>query len=140
LEFQLIVIDIGDMIRREIFNAHIYLYHFFLFFLDIFLIYISNAILKVPYILPPPCSPTHPLPLSGPAFPCTGAYDLCKKRVSPPIDERQGHPLLQMQLETHSSGEYWLVHIVVPLIRLQTPLAPWVVSLAPSLVALCSIQ
>jgi hypothetical protein len=34
--------------------------------LDIFFIYISNAILKVPYTLPQPCSPTHPLPLLGP--------------------------------------------------------------------------
>jgi hypothetical protein len=36
------------------------------FLLDIFFIYISNAILKVPYTLPPPCSPTHPLPASWP--------------------------------------------------------------------------
>jgi hypothetical protein len=28
---------------------------------------------------------------------------------------------------------YWLVHIVVPPIRLQTPSAPWLLSLAPSL-------
>jgi hypothetical protein len=26
----------------------------------------------------PPCSPTHPLPLLGPVFPCTGAYKVCK--------------------------------------------------------------
>jgi hypothetical protein len=39
------------------------------FFLDIFFIYISNAILKVPYTLPPPCSPTHPLLLLGPGVP-----------------------------------------------------------------------
>jgi hypothetical protein len=41
----------------------------FFFFLDIFFIYISNAILKVPYTLPPPCSPTHPLQLLGPGVP-----------------------------------------------------------------------
>jgi hypothetical protein len=35
---------------------------------------------------------------------------------------------------------YWLVHIVVPPIGLQTALAPWVLSLAPSLEAPCSIQ
>jgi hypothetical protein len=35
---------------------------------------------------------------------------------------------------------YWLVHIVVPLMRLQTPSAPWVLSLAPSLRTLCSVQ
>jgi hypothetical protein len=45
--------------------------------LDIFFIYISNAIKKVPYTLPPSCSPTHSLPLLGPGFPCTGAYKVC---------------------------------------------------------------
>jgi hypothetical protein len=39
------------------------------FLLAIFFIYISNAILKVPYILLPPCSPTHSLPLLGPGVP-----------------------------------------------------------------------
>jgi hypothetical protein len=37
--------------------------------IDIFFIYISNAIPKVPYTLPPPCSPTHPLPLLNPVVP-----------------------------------------------------------------------
>jgi hypothetical protein len=37
--------------------------------LDIFFIYISNAIPKVPYTLPLPCSPTYPLPLPGPGIP-----------------------------------------------------------------------
>jgi hypothetical protein len=37
-----------------------------------------------------------------------------------------------MQLETRAPG-YWLVHNVVPPIGLQTPLAPWVLSLAPPL-------
>jgi hypothetical protein len=41
--------------------------YFYLFFF--FIIYISNAILKVPYTLPPPCFPTHPLPLLGPGVP-----------------------------------------------------------------------
>jgi hypothetical protein len=39
-----------------------------------------------------------------------------------------------------SSGRYWLVHVVVPPIGLQIPLAPWVLSLAPPLGALWSIQ
>jgi hypothetical protein len=50
--------------------------HFLFFFssslkklLDIFLIYISNAIPKVPYTLPQRCSPIHPLPLFGPDIP-----------------------------------------------------------------------
>jgi hypothetical protein len=44
---------------------------FFLYFilLDIFFIYISNAIPKVPYTFSLPCSPTHPLPLLGPGVP-----------------------------------------------------------------------
>jgi hypothetical protein len=42
---------------------------FYAFLLDIFFIYISNAILKVPYTLPAPCSPTHPLPLLRPDIP-----------------------------------------------------------------------
>jgi hypothetical protein len=37
--------------------------------LDIFFIYISNAIPKVPYTLPLPCSPIHLLPLLGPGVP-----------------------------------------------------------------------
>jgi hypothetical protein len=40
-----------------------------LFLLDIFFIYISNAVPKVPYTFPPPCSPTHSLPLLGPGVP-----------------------------------------------------------------------
>jgi hypothetical protein len=35
---------------------------------------------------------------------------------------------------------YWLVHIVVPPMRLQTPSAPWVFPLAPPLEILCSAQ
>jgi hypothetical protein len=37
-----------------------------LFLLDVFLIYISNVIPKVPYTLSLPCYPTHSLPLSDP--------------------------------------------------------------------------
>jgi hypothetical protein len=51
-----------------------------LFLLDIFFIYISNAILIVPYKLPPPCSPTHPFPLLALALPCTGAYNVCNTK------------------------------------------------------------
>jgi hypothetical protein len=34
---------------------------------------------------------------------------------------------------------YWLVHIDVPPMGLQTPSAPWVLSLAPSLGTLCFV-
>jgi hypothetical protein len=40
-----------------------------IFLLDIFFIYISNAIPKIPYTFPPPCSPTHLLLLLGPDIP-----------------------------------------------------------------------
>jgi hypothetical protein len=48
------------------------------FLLDIFFIYISNAILKVPYSRPAPL-PTlsHFLAL---LFPCTGAYKVCNTK------------------------------------------------------------
>jgi hypothetical protein len=45
------------------------IFFFFPFFICIFFIYISNAIPKVPYTLPPSCSPTHPLPLLGSGVP-----------------------------------------------------------------------
>ena len=50
-------------------------------------------------------------------------------------DGQLGHLLIHMLLESRAPG-YWLVHNVVPLIGLQTPLAPWVLSLAPPLGAL----
>jgi hypothetical protein len=43
-----------------------------------------------------------------------------------------------MQLETRAPG-YWVVHIVVPPIGLQIPLAPWVLSLAPPLEELVKV-
>jgi hypothetical protein len=48
----------------------------FLFLLGIFLIYISNAIPKVPHTLPLTPLPTHSHFLTM-AFPCTGAYKVC---------------------------------------------------------------
>jgi hypothetical protein len=48
-----------------------------LFLLDIFFIYISNAIPKVPHTLPTTPLPTH-YHFLGLAFPCTGAYKACK--------------------------------------------------------------
>jgi hypothetical protein len=38
------------------------------FLLDMFFIYISKGIPKIPYTLSPPCSPTHPHPLFGPGI------------------------------------------------------------------------
>jgi hypothetical protein len=50
----------------------------FLILLDIFFIYISNAIPKVPYTLPASL-PTHSHFLAL-AFPCTEAYKVCKTK------------------------------------------------------------
>jgi hypothetical protein len=52
---------------------------FFNILLGIFLIYISNAIPKVPHTLPPTPLPTHSHFLAL-AFPCTGAYKVCKSK------------------------------------------------------------
>jgi hypothetical protein len=56
------------------------LFIFLNFLLGIFFIYISNAILKVPYTLPrPTLLPTHSHFLAL-LFPCTGAYIVCKTK------------------------------------------------------------
>jgi hypothetical protein len=58
-------------------------FFFFNFLLDIFFIYISNVIPKVPYTLPLPCPPAHPLPLLGPGIPLYwGIYKVCKTKGS----------------------------------------------------------
>jgi hypothetical protein len=86
--------------------------------------------------IPTTHSPTHPLPLFGPGVPLYwGIYSLQVQWASLSSDGRLGHLLIHMQLETRALG-YWLVYIVVPPIGLQIPLAPWVLSLAPSLGAL----
>jgi hypothetical protein len=86
--------------------------------------------------------------------PILGHRTFTGQRDSPPIDDRLGHPLLQMKLQSwvlpstffgwwFSSWERWeyrLVYIVVPPMGLQTPSTPWVLSLAPSLGILCSLQ
>jgi hypothetical protein len=50
------------------------------FLLDIFFIYISDAIQKVPYTILPPCSSPHSLPLPGPGIPLYWAYNLHKTK------------------------------------------------------------
>jgi hypothetical protein len=78
---------------------------FWKFLLDIFFIYISNAIPRVPYTLPPPCSPTHALPLLGPGIPqYWGIQSLLDQGDSLPSDGLLGNLLLQMQLETQALG------------------------------------
>jgi hypothetical protein len=111
--------------------------------------------LKIPYPLPPPPAhqPTHSHSWSWHS-PTLGHRAFTGPRASHPIDVRLSHPLLHLQLEPQvppcvlygwwfSSWElwgYWLVDIDVPPMGLLTTLAPWVLSLAPSLGILCSVQ
>ena len=78
----------------------------------------------------PPPTHSHFLAL---AFPCTEKDKVSTTSGPLSTDGQLGHLLIHMQLETQALGGYWLVHIVVPPIRLQIPLAPWVLSLAPPL-------
>jgi hypothetical protein len=111
--------------------------------------------LKNSYPLPTPhsrFSPTYPPLLLGSGIPLY--FGIEPSQASPPIDDQLGHPLLHMQLEPRvtlcvffdwwfSPRELWghcLVYIVVLPRGLQTPSAPLVLFLAPSLGTLCSIQ
>jgi hypothetical protein len=110
---------------------------------------------KIPYPLP---SPPAPKPTCSHSWfwhsPILGLRDFIGPRASPPIDDQLGHCLLHIQPEPkvptcvlfdwwYGSKElwgYWLVYIDVPPMGLQTPSAPWVLSLDPSLGNLCSVQ
>jgi hypothetical protein len=131
------------------------------FLLHIFFIYISNVIPFPSFFsenhlspLPSPCSPTHHSHSWPWHCPIMEHRTFMGLRASPHIDDRVGHLLVHKQLEPpvpprvffdwwFSPKEvwgYWLVHIDVPPMGLQTPSAPWVLSLAPSLGTLCSVQ
>jgi hypothetical protein len=65
-----LIISNGNTEQEKYSDGTIFLISFFpIFYLGIYCIYISNAIPKVPYTIPPACSPTHPLPLLGPGVP-----------------------------------------------------------------------
>jgi hypothetical protein len=73
--------------------------------IDIFFIYISNAIRKVLYILSPTMIPYSPTPTSWPwCFPVLGLIMFARPRGSLPNDGWLGHLLLHMQLETGALG------------------------------------
>jgi hypothetical protein len=126
----------------------------FFFFLIRYFLYLHFKYYPLSWFLlwkPPipfPCLPTHPFLVL--AFPYTGASNL------PSTKGLSSHWLLtrlHMQLEPwvppcvffrwcFSPWELWgysLVHIVVPPMALQTPSAPWVLSLVPPLGTLCSV-
>jgi hypothetical protein len=96
---------------------------------------------KSPPHAPPPTPPhthSHFLAL---AFPCTEAYKVCTQPMGLSFHWWPTRPSSDTYAARDtSSGGYWLVHIVVPPTCLQIPLAPWVLSLAPPLGALWSIQ
>jgi hypothetical protein len=64
----LLVLEAGKSMRMVLERGlcAVFFFSFNNFLLGIFFICISNAIMKVPYTLPPPCSSSHPLPLLGP--------------------------------------------------------------------------
>jgi hypothetical protein len=111
--------------------------------------------LKILYPLLLPLLPNTPTPASCAWHsPILGHRTFTGPRASPPIDDRLGHPLLHMQLEPRvppcvffdwwfsprELWEYWLGHIVVPPMGLQTHSAPWALSLVSSLETLCYVQ
>jgi hypothetical protein len=106
----------------------------------IFFIYISNAIPEVCYTLP------HPAPLHTHSyilalvFPCTGAYKVCKTKGPLFLMMTDYAIFCYICSQRHELWGYWLVDNVVPPIGLQTTSTPCVLSLAPPLGALYSIQ
>jgi hypothetical protein len=106
--------------------------------LGIYFIYI--AIPKIPHTLPLPL----PYPLTPTSWPCHSPVLRHIKFAQPMGLSFQWWPNRpssdKYAARDTSSGGYWLVHIVIPPIGLQIPLAPWVLSLAPPLGALWCIQ
>jgi hypothetical protein len=109
---------------------------FCLIFLGIFFIYIFNAIPKVPPY-PPPQLPPLPTPTSWPWH----SPILRHIKFARPIGlsfqwwhTRPSSDTYAARNMSSGGGGYWLVHIVVPPIGLQTPLAPWVLSLGPPVI------
>jgi hypothetical protein len=98
-----------------------------------------------------PESPLYPPPAPLPNPPTPASWPRHSRVLGHMIFQDQG-PLLLLMADWPSSatyatrdtalgsGKYWLVHIVVPRIGVQPPLAPWVLSLAPPMGVPCSIQ
>jgi hypothetical protein len=106
------------------------------FWLGIYFIYISNAIPKDPHTLPHPPTPTS-WPWHSPVL----RHIKYAQRMGLSFQWWPNRPSSDTYAARgKSSTGYWLVHIVVPPIGLQIPLAPWVLSLAPPLGALWSIN
>jgi hypothetical protein len=79
-----------------------------------------------------PCPAPQPTPDSWLWHsPVLGHVIFPRPTASPPTD---GQLLCYIRNQRHSSSGYWLVHIVVPPIEVQTSLAPWVLSLSSSFI------
>ena len=134
-------------------------FSFFLFLLDIFFIYISNFIpfphLPLKTSIPSPHSlltnpPTPGIPLQWGIEPSQGQGPLLSLMSHTAIlcyicywrlECFHVYSLLGGLVPVRSGGgRGWLLHIVVPPMKLQTCSAPWVLYLAPSLETLCSVQ
>ena len=103
---------------------------FFNFLLDIFFIYISNAIPKVPYTLPAPLLPYPPTPTSWPWHsPVLGHIKFARPRASLPNDGR-----LETQVQGVLISSYYCSTC-----RVAGPFGSWVLSLAPPMGAWSSI-
>ena len=100
--------------------------------LDIFFIYISNAIPKVPHAFPPHFPP--PTPTSWPWLsPVVGQIKFARP-MGLSFHWWQTRPSSDTYAaRDRSCRGYWVVHIVVPPIGLQIPPTPWVLFLAPTL-------
>jgi hypothetical protein len=126
---------------------------FFFFFLFFFLSFPSGNPLSPTRTRTPTPDPQPPTPIPSLGIPLYWGIESSQDLGFPPIDDRLGHTQLHIQLEPHvppcvffdwwfSSKELWgyrLVHIVVLPMGLQTPSAPWVLSLDPSLGMIVSI-
>jgi hypothetical protein len=98
-----------------------------------------QAIPKVPHTLPHPLSHP-PTPTSWPCRSPVQRHIKFARLMGLSFHWWPTRPFSDSCAASDMRWGYWLVHIVVPPIGLQIPLAPWVLSLAPPLGALWSIQ
>jgi hypothetical protein len=140
---------------HAVFKKWTYFYYIFTLFTFQMLSPFLVSSLKISYLLHahPTNQHTHSHSQSW-HYPILGHRTFTGPMASPPINDWLGHPLMNMQLEPwvppciffdcwfspKKLWGYWLVHIVVLSMGLQTPSTLWILSLAPSLWNLCSVQ
>ena len=139
----------------SVFSVYVFLIRYFLYlhFNCCALSWVPFQKLPISFLLPTTHQPTHfYFPVL--AFPYTGASNLlrtkalfslwCPTRPSSAtyVAGAMGPSMCTVcwWLSPWELLGYWLVHIVVPPMGLQTPSAPWVLSLDPPLGTLCSVE